>query len=281
MACETGALSSRQRELLEEWLPGAVVLRDHSWGLLSTIVLKLKRDDVHYIVKAGGPSDHHLARELRAHRSWLDPWTSLGRAPRLLAADDEAKLLLREYVEGDLVEGGPFEHIEDTYFQAGMLLALLHGQQGIEDGDFDARANEKTLDWLRKPHRIPSEVAARLRAEVASWPAAPAVVVPTHGDWQPRNWLIHDGVVRVIDLGRAELRPPLTDFTRLAAQQFRGRPDLESAFIEGYGRDPREPDAWRRCRIREAVGTAVWAHQVGDESFERQGLRMIEDALAG
>jgi hypothetical protein len=88
-------------------------------------------------------------------------------------------------------------------------------------------------------------------------------------------------VVSVIDFGRADLRPALTDFTRLAAQQFRTDPALESAFLDGYGGDPREPDAWRRNSVREAIGTAVWAYEVQDESFEQQGHRMIADALAG
>ncbi|WP_328993785.1 hypothetical protein OG394_05425 [Kribbella sp. NBC_01245] len=30
---------------------------------------------------------------------------------------------------------------------------------------------------------------------------------------------------------------------------------------------------------REAIGTAVWAYQVRDESFEQQGHRMIAEAL--
>lgn len=105
-------------------------------------------------------------------------------------------------------------------------------------------------------------------------------MVPTHGDWQPRNWLVHEGLVSVIDFGRADLRPAVTDFTRLAAQQFCGHPELEAAFIGGYGCDPREPAAWRHTQIQEAVATAVWAYEVGDEPFEAQGHRMIADALA-
>ena len=31
---------------------------------------------------------------------------------------------------------------------------------------------------------------------------------------------------------------------------------------------------------REAIGTAVWAHNAGDERFEQQGHRMIAEALA-
>ena len=59
----------------------------------------------------------------------------------------------------------------------------------------------------------------------------------------------------------------------------REAPTLEAAFLDGYGGDPREPDAWRRLRVAEAVGTAVWAYGVGDEAFEQQGHRMIADVL--
>ncbi len=49
---------------------------------------------------------------------------------------------------------------------------------------------------------------------------------------------------------------------------------------EGYGADPREVAAWARTLLREAIGTACKAHQVGDVLFEQQGHRMIEQALA-
>lgn len=272
-------LTARQRALLEQCLPGAELVRDHSWGLIGTTVLEMSLEHDRYIVKVGDEGDHHLARELRAHRLWLEPWTSQRRAPQLLCADEEAKFLLRQFVEGGLVEGSAHEYVPDTYRQAGMLLACLHGQLGREDPEFEVRANDKTLAWLEGPHRIAPDAVARLRAEVESWPTPPMTVVPTHGDWQPRNWLVDDGVVRVIDFGRADLRPALTDFARLEAQQFRERPDLEAALIEGYGGDPREPDAWRRNRVREAVATAAWAYQVASAPFERQGHRMIAEAL--
>jgi len=83
----------------------------------------------------------------------------------------------------------------------------------------------------------------------------------------------------VIDLGRADRRPALTDLARLARQEWQGRPDLEEAFLAGYGGDPRESAAWQRTLLREAIGTAVWAHQFGDEPFEAQGHQMIAQAL--
>jgi aminoglycoside phosphotransferase (APT) family kinase protein len=275
-----GQLTERQRELLQVWLPGADVVRDHSWGLIGTTVLELRYDGSPYIAKAGDETDHHLARELQAHRLWLEPWTSRARAPQLVNGDEDAKLIVTQYLPGELVEGGDHEKRPATYHQAGELLALLHKQFAVEDADFEARERDKSLAALAKPHRIAPDLVKRLRDDVESWPTPTVSLVPTHGDWQPRNWLVDDEVISVIDFGRAGLRPALTDFGRLAAQQFRSDPALEYAFLEGYGDDPREPAAWHRNRVREAIGTAVWAYQVGDETFEQQGHRMIAEALA-
>jgi hypothetical protein len=275
-------LSPRQSELLELWLPGAVVVEDHSWGLVGTTVLEVRAGDGSAcIVKAGDDGDHHIARELVAHREWLGPWTALDRAPRLIHHDELAKLLVTAYLPGRLVEGAEHERSPDTYRQAGALLALFHGQfAATDDGQFERRQRTEALAWLARPHRIAADAASALAEAVRAWPAPPSVVVPTHGDWQPRNWLVHAGRVSIIDFGRAGLRPAYTDFGRLAAQQFRSDPVLEAAFLDGYGSDPREAGTWLRLRIREAVATAAWAYQVGSEEFEQQGHRMIAEVLA-
>lgn len=273
-------LSPDQSRLLNEWLPGAVVEEDHSWGLVETTVLQLTHAGSRFIVKAGGHDDHHVAREIHAHLHWLDPWTSRNRAPALINFDADAKLLLTRYLPGRLVQGADAANDPTTYRQAGQLLGLLHDQLAVTDDDYEDRENRKSLTWLGKPHRLAPETEQVLRAEIASWPTPAAVVVPTHGDWQPRNWLIHQGVLSVIDFGRAALRPAMSDLARLAVQEFRRDPALEAAFIAGYGGDPREAGAWYRNRVREAIGTAVWAHQVGDEAFEAQGHRMIRDVLS-
>ncbi|WCO67506.1 hypothetical protein PO878_02075 [Iamia majanohamensis] len=277
MAHDLDRLDARQRQLLLRWLPDLRVEADHSWGLVETTVLEVVADGRRLIVKAGGPTDHHLARELHAHRHWLGPWRATGRAATLLHGDAQARILVATFVPGRLVLGTPAQDEPDTYVQAGRLLAALHGQTS-EVQPTDERAS--ALRWLDRDHRIDPSTEARLRAEIEGWPTTPTTVVPTHGDWQPRNWLVEDGVVRAIDLGRAALRSAMSDLVRLAAQDFRRRPELEAAFLAGYGPDPREPGAWRRHRVREAIGTAVWAHQVGDAAFEAQGHRMIAEALA-
>jgi tRNA A-37 threonylcarbamoyl transferase component Bud32 len=277
---ELRSLTPRQRALLDQWLPGASVEREHSWGLVETTVLEMKHAGSRFIVKAGGDEDHHIERELHAHRLWLAPWTSRGRAPALVHADAEAKLLVTQYLPGELVLGSGQDDDPGTFRQAGELLALFHAQAVVTDDDYERRENDKALAWLSGPHRIAPSVAVLLRARIAAWPTPSATLSPTHGDWQPRNWLIHDGIVSVIDFGRAAMRPAMTDFARLAVQDFRRDPNLEAAFLDGYGSDPREPDAWHRTQVREAIGTAAWAYRVGDEPFEAQGHRMIADVLS-
>ncbi len=273
-------LTPRQRDLLEHWLPGSTVVRDHSWGQVDRVVLEVDCDGTSYAVKASGPTDGHLAREVRAHREWLGPWRATGHAATLVGADLEARLLVTTWLPGQLVEGTPAQAAPSTYHRAGVLLAVLHAQLAVEDADHEARENARALRWLDEPHRIAADTEALLRSEIAAWPTPPATLVPTHGDWQPRNWVVDDaGTVRVIDLGRADLRTAASDLARLAAQDFRRDPALETAFLTGYGSDPREPGAWWRQRVREAVGTACWAHRVGDTAFEAQGLRMLDEAV--
>ena len=273
--------SERQRLLLKRWLPGARVVTNHSWGLVETTVLEVMHNGAHLIVKAGGEDDHHIERELHAHRHWLAPWTAIGRGPALVHGDAEARLLVTQYLPGRLVLGGDHGDDPGVFQQAGELLALFHSQAAVADDDYERRENGKALAWLSGPHRIATATAERLRALIEGWPTPSAVLAPTHGDWQPRNWLIDDDeVIRIIDFGRAAMRPPLTDFGRLAVQDFRRDPRLEGAFLAGYGSDPRDDEAWYRSQVREAIGTAGWAYRVGDERFEAQGHRMIAAVLA-
>jgi hypothetical protein len=276
---DLGGLSPRQRALVEGWLPGVEVEADLSWGLVDTVVLRVAHAGETLTVKASGPENGHLVREVRAHREWLAPWTSIGRAPVLRHADVDERVIVTTHLPGDLVQGTPAAADPDVHRQAGALLALLHGQLSVVDDTHEARENARMLRWLDGEHRIAPDVEARLRELVAGWPTPPSVLVPTHGDWQGRNWLVHEGVVSVIDLGRADLRPAQTDLARLTTREWRGAPHLESAFVEGYGGDPREPDGWWRLRVREAVGTACWAFAVGDEPFEAEGHRALAELL--
>ena len=44
---------------------------------------------------------------------------------------------------------------------------------------------------------------------------------------------------------------------------------------------PAEADLWRLENLNQAIGTVVWANQVGDTAFEQTGRTMVEHVLSG
>lgn len=272
-------LGENQIRSVEERLDGVQLVDDMSWNLVDTVVLHVKSGDDEFVVKGAPPSNHHIGREITAHLTAASALAQHGRAAWLVHHDRAANLLVTTYLPGALTAGTDSEFDIDVHRQAGEILRMLHDQGSHVDLEWDAAATSKTLDWLDTAHRIRSDTAARVTDILRRHRPHAVDVVPTHGDWHPRNWLVDDGEVRMIDFGRFDLRPAQTDFARLAVQQWRGAPHLESAFVEGYGREPRDPQLWRIIALREAVATAVWAYRVGDAQFEQQGHRMIDDAL--
>ncbi|GAB3599874.1 phosphotransferase [Microbacterium tumbae] len=273
-------LSPAQREWAAARLPDASLVEDMSWGLVESIVLHVRTSQGDAVVKAGDASNHHVGREISAHPMYTAGLIATGHAARLIDAEPALRVMILDHLPGILVEGTDAELREDTHRQAGELLRRLHAESAREDDDYEARTTARALSWFETPNRVDPAMAREARRILETTPSRTARAVPTHGDWQPRNWLIDEGIVRVIDFGRFAFRPAATDLTRLAAQQWRSRPELEAAFFEGYGPDPRDPAQWRLEALKEAIGTACWAFQVGDEEFEAQGHRMLAEALA-
>ncbi|MDO5645278.1 MAG: phosphotransferase [Dermabacter sp.] len=251
-----------------------------SWGLIDTRVLHVRAGGRDLIVKAAGPANHHIGREITAHESWTAPLVRAGRAGALVAASREANVLVVEYQEGELVEDTPAEFEAATYRQAGQALGLLHAEAARGDDTYVARAKDRALAWLDGDHRIDARAEAAARRVLASAHSAPVTVVPTHGDFHPRNWLVDGSEVRIIDFGRFAHRSASSDLLRLATQQWHLDPALEAAFFAGYGEDPRDPALWDLELLCEAIGVAAWAYRVGDEDFEARGHAQIADALA-
>lgn len=278
------ALSEAQRAWVREHLGPLEVIADMSWGLVDTIVLRVRRGDEDLVIKAAGPRNHHIGREIRAHRTWTSSLVAAGLAPRMRDGCPGLSILVTEYLPGRLALGTPAERSPSIHEQAGRALRLLHEQPLAEAPTSDARAEDETTRqaraWLDRPHRIPAPAAASARDILETAMPSPLVVVPTHGDFHPRNWLVDHGRMRLIDFGRADLRPAASDLCRLNGRSWGTDPRLERAFLAGYGSDPRMEPQWSLMLLHEAISTAAWAHQVGDESFEAEGLRLVDEALA-
>lgn len=272
-------LSLDQNAQLLRWLPDARLRAELSWNLTDTVVLDVTSILGRFIVKAAGPANTHIGREITAHQGATACLIDSGRAARMIQHDRAANILVTDYLEGTLVMGSDAEFDADIHHQAGALLRTFHDQTQRCDDDAEARATTKALAWLDQSHRIEPSTVAAVRRILTTYRPRPVTVVPTHGDWSPRNWLVDHRTVKIIDFGRFDYRPALSDFCRLAARHWRTHPDLEHAFFDGYGTDPRDLELWAISTLREAIGTAVWAYQVGDEPFENEGHRMLTDAL--
>lgn len=272
-------ITDEQNRLLTSWLGNFTLVRDYSWPLQDTSVLHVVTPSGAFIVKASTTS-HHIRREIAAHSLGFAGLE--GRVPGLRHASVEAGILVTEFLRGTLVEGTPAENDPETYRQAGQLLRTIHQPAG--DSRHYAKALAmKTRAWMDRAHGLLTETdLKRLQHELGRLNPGTATLVATHGDYQPRNWLQDNGQIKVIDFGRADKRPWVHDLVRLTHQQFVKGPGLAEAFQEGLGRTvgPAEDDLWRLENLNQAVGTVVWAHQVGDAAFEEAGRGMVERVLS-
>lgn len=285
---EHPGLSDRQRTRLDVTYPGARIEADHSWPFGIT-VLEFVHGERRLLLKASG-TPHHLEREYRAHTRWLE---DLGDdVPSLVGYDAGAGLLVKTFLPGRIALGGPAEHDPGTFRQAGELLGRLHrGTDPVSAPHYEESMVRKTRAWLGRAGGLVPE--AQLRT-VAGWLELfrPGTVelVPTHGDYQPRNWLVRaDGRLAVIDFGRAELRPWYSDLVRMDHHDFEDRPGLRTAFLDGYDRpgpppvtapDAGEMEPGRLLdELMQAIGTIVWSRDMGDAAFEEHGRTMLTRIL--
>lgn len=272
-------LNEDQAARIEEWLTEPQLVADLSWGLTDTKVLQLRSSGRQYILKTAGPSNHHLQREFVAHARFTRPLVERGITAQARFVDESLRLLVLDYLPGYLCDHSSAALDPEIHVQAGRALRLIHEQSSYNDGNYEENFIRKCLSWLGDDHRIDPHLVARASTALHEYRTEPALLVPTHGDWQPRNWIINGDGLHVIDFGRFDFRPASSDLNRLAVQQFKDAPELESAFLEGYGDDPRDSRTWPIISLREAIGTSIWAYQVGDNNFEAQGHQMLSDAL--
>lgn len=228
-------------------------------------------------------SARDLEREVTALRDWAP---ALGDdAGQLLAVDADAHVLVLTHVPG-APASGPVGLDPETHRRAGALLARLHASApGVPDEEY----GERLLAELEEKAAVhaslvdPRELAA-LRAIAAPVASVRTMrLVPAHRDYGPRNWLVDgDGHVRVIDFAHAELSPWAVDLQKLTMREWRGRPDLEAAFLEGYGRVPDDEDrlVLRAYVALSTLATIAWSIAHDDAAFEAEARSVLAGLVA-
>ena len=89
--------------------PGRRSLPTCRGGWSIPTVVRVRHEDRDLIVKAGGPDNHHIAREINGHRDGIAVLAQRGLAPRLLRASPSHRILVTEYLPGELVDEGEIE----------------------------------------------------------------------------------------------------------------------------------------------------------------------------
>lgn len=207
-------------------------------GHNGTAVLRATTAAGEVIVKRHRGPDRHR-QEIHAYQHWVPALH--GRAPQLLAVNDNPPAIVITAMPGrPLAEAGLAPEQElDAYRQAGKLLRDLHHAAAPHmEPDMTRWLAERGEHWLALAEDI---LSAERRAEIRSHLRAlarigPVPAVPCHLDYTPRNLLANSaGAIAVIDFEHARYDLPARDLVRLATRTWPDRPDLEEAFLHGYG----------------------------------------------
>ncbi|MCX5555381.1 aminoglycoside phosphotransferase family protein [Streptomyces sp. NBC_00038] len=238
-----------------------------------------------------GPKLHR--REVRAYQ---EGWTgALGkdRAPVLGAVDSDARAIVITAIPGRPVRSLRLDSKEEqeVYFQAGLLLARLNAAKPGKSGSASSPANwDESVEKMLAGATLclaPDDVAM-VRSLTKDTPALLPRVV-SHGDFMPRNWLWDQAErrLRIIDFERTCIESAVwRDLPRLGYRILRGRPDLEAAFEEGYGRTltAEERQASSAYAALDAVSALRWGlehHDIESVDEAHTMLRHLQAEYSG
>jgi Ser/Thr protein kinase RdoA (MazF antagonist) len=278
---------NRLPEFAERVLGPCELQADCSWGHRRSSVLRMRDGNgATWFLKCHGDSARYRA-ELHAYRNWVAALQDA--APRLRAFDDSLLAMILSAVPG---EAPPWPAAETTGLfsdrraerdiqrEAGRVLRQLHeAQPGLPWPDF-AAVKIQQFECLKPAAAtvLRRSELDRARREIAALEEAPAPLrVPCHHDYTPRNWLVSDGTLHVIDFEWSGLDAWVADLARLDLGPWATRPDLRDGFLEGYGRDlsPADHRVLRGCAVLTSVWLIVKAHETRQPSFEDASRRSL------
>jgi Ser/Thr protein kinase RdoA (MazF antagonist) len=205
---------------------GTLVLRGHS-QVHGKVIVKIHRS----------PQRHR--QETHAYRIWTPALD--GQAPDLIAVNADPPAIAITAVPGQALDRLllPLEAERDAHRRAGAVLRTLHAAgPSKRDLGFKTFLAERGRYWIShagaKINSRRRRKLERLLEQLAGLPVD--TLTPCHLDFMPRNLLrADDGTIRVIDFEHARYDFPARDLVRLATRIWPHRPDLEEAFLYGYG----------------------------------------------
>lgn len=241
------------------------VVKDWSWGHGESCVFQLRdTEGVSWYVKRHRHVEQY-AREVTAYRRWVPV---LGdQAPTFRACDDDLRALVISAIPSSTVTGID----TDVHHQAGALLRRFHMAESFPPWTDIAAHKLAELDvWASRANGLLERRELDFaRAELRALGGLAPPRVPCHLDYSPRNWLVANGRVHVIDFEWADPEVWVNDLGRLFFGVWPTRPDLREAFCHGYGRPLGEDDIALLVAsyALTAVWHLIWAHEHHQASF--------------
>ena len=250
------------------------VVSDLSWADLGlSVVLEVVTTEGTPLVVKSHNDVLRNQLEAAAYQNWVPAISD--RAPALVAADGGARVLVLTKLEG----GAPAADLpQAVYADAGSVLKRFHdSDEELTDPGWAAQRLTNLHSWIeRMPAGLidPGDIAWVEQQAAILLDLPPPTLVPCHGDFQPRNWLISDdGSVLVFDFEKARHDWWIHDIQRMWWKEWGDRPDLRDSFLAGYGRQLTETEQ-AGLRANSARGHLVqiaWATEHGDLNFANEG----------
>jgi hypothetical protein len=280
-------------QFAERVLGPCTVVADCSWEHRMSAVLRLRdQHGTDWFLKRHRDRGRYET-EVMAYRTWVP---ALGnQAPALRARDDALRALILSAVPGspapwpDPVQPPTDDRRHQAELtiqrQAGAALRRLHQAEPARPWpDFGpAKIDELDRLILAAASLVPTAELDQARAQVRALAAiTTAVMVPCHRDYTPRNWLVHDDGLAVIDFEWARLDAPASDLSRLHLGIWADRPDLAEAFAVGYGQPLGDTDRaiLHGCALITAIWLTIKARETAQPSFEQASRAALSRLLA-
>ncbi|MFJ9841783.1 aminoglycoside phosphotransferase family protein [Kitasatospora sp. NPDC101155] len=223
-------------------------------------VWEVRTDDGSRLFAKRHKNEFMHQRETTAYRI-LAPVLGAGLAPDLLAEDARSLLVVTAALPGTPATRTALTAAEEreVYRQAGQLAAVIHAHPtaGAPVGEQLPWAEERDRALARARDAQLSDEDIEVLADATCIEPPHVALAYCHGDFGPRNWLVHHQgnnlIVSVIDFERSQVEAPVRrDLMRVMLQLTPHRPDLRTAFLAGYGRDL-TADEWAACRAWAAI----------------------------
>lgn len=237
----------------------------------------------------------HWQNEVHAYERWAPAFGD--RSPRLIAVRDESpSALITGELPGQVLLKAELSPDQERaiWRAAGSALTALHALgpgEGfgacLRDGTCAEKLPRDAIEYVSTRLRSHMEraleggyIADEERATVqAVYGLIPAFEgerpIPCHRDYCADNLLVSkEGTwTGVIDFEFACWDLRVADFTRDPNWSWVCRPDLFSAFLEGYGisRTPRLEQQLLVAHAEYALAAILWGHDSGFHGFEREG----------